>query len=84
MSNYILTPYDQALKDFTEGDKDAIIKVHSNLTENEEIAVAYLFRTEGKMPVMEQEALNLCQGKILDVGAGGGCHATVLKIRDSK
>jgi len=31
------------------------------------------------MPDIEQKALQLCRGKVLDVGAAAGCHSIVLK-----
>ncbi|MBD1397626.1 class I SAM-dependent methyltransferase [Pontibacter sp. JH31] len=74
-------PVGAAIQDYLQGDKGATIVVESNLTENDEIPVAYLFRALDEMPELEQLALEQCQGQVLDVGAGAGCHSLVLQQR---
>jgi cyclopropane fatty-acyl-phospholipid synthase-like methyltransferase len=39
----------------------------------------YFFRTYDKMPALEQQALALCHGKILDIGCGAGSHSLYLQ-----
>ena len=63
---------------FLHGDRE-LIRVDSNYTEDEEIDPAWFFRSFLDMPELEKTALDLCRGKILDVGAGAGCHALVLQ-----
>jgi SAM-dependent methyltransferase len=46
--------------------------------DDDEIPVADLFRTFRDMPRLEQIALEMAQGRILDVGAGSGCHSLEL------
>jgi cyclopropane fatty-acyl-phospholipid synthase-like methyltransferase len=41
--------------------------------------VAYLFRDFNSMPKIEQTALQLAKGKILDVGCGAGSHSLYLQ-----
>lgn len=60
------------------GEADTLI-VHSSMFEDDEIPVADLFRQIGQMSELEQMAMHLASGKILDVGAGAGCHSLVLK-----
>ena len=72
-------PFGQAIKDFFEKGKAPDIRVDTNYTEDENIPVSYFFRTKKKMPEIEQKALELCKGKILDVGAAAGCHALILQ-----
>lgn len=78
--NMVPDPMGQAIYDYHNGKKrDNIIHVDSNITEDEEIPVHYLFRSYQEMPVLEKTALSLCKGKILDVGAGSGCHSIVMQ-----
>ena len=55
------------------------IKVFSSISGEEQIKVPYLFRTEKKMPALEQLALNTCKGLVLDIGACAGSHALALQ-----
>lgn len=41
--------------------------------------LSYLFRDFPEMPVLEQEALRLCRGKVLDIGCGAGVHSLYLQ-----
>lgn len=62
---------------YSHKDKTDII-VKSSITEDDIIPTTYLFRTFDEMPFIEQEALNICVGNVLDVGAASGCHSLVL------
>lgn len=72
-------PFGEAISDFFEKGKAPAIKVNSNYTTDEKIPVSWFFRSEKEMPAMEQTALKLCRGKILDVGAAAGCHSLILQ-----
>lgn len=74
-------PIGVAMQEYMQGSTGAEIIVESNLTEDDIIPVSYLFRTWEEMPLMEQDALDACKGKILDIGAGAGSHALVLQER---
>jgi len=67
--------------DYLKGERGNIIRVDTNLTEGEELPVDYLFRSEEELPEWETLAMSLCKGKILDVGAGAGCHSLILQKR---
>ena len=68
-----------AIADYHAKGKAGKLRVFSSQFEEDEIPVAQLFRTYDEMPALEQEALQLAQGKILDCGAGSGCHALALQ-----
>ena len=51
----------------------------TSLTEKELVPLSYFFRTYDKMPLIEQKALELSYGKILDVGCGAGSHSLFLQ-----
>jgi SAM-dependent methyltransferase len=72
-------PIGAALEDYMNGNPSGKIIVKSNITEDSEIPVDYLFRDEIDMPDIETKALQLCRGSVLDVGAAAGCHSIILK-----
>ena len=72
-------PMGYAIADFYAKGKAGKLRVFSSQFEEDEIPVAQLFRTYDEMPDLEQKALELAQGKILDCGAGSGCHALALQ-----
>ncbi|WP_242927128.1 class I SAM-dependent methyltransferase [Pontibacter vulgaris] len=74
-------PIGAAVQDYLKGAKAADIIVESDLTEEDVIPVSYLFRTEEEMPELELLALEQCRGKVLDIGAGAGCHSLPLQER---
>lgn len=55
------------------------LKVISSMFEDDVMAVDTLFRTKKEMPSLEQKALSLCRGRVLDVGTGAGCHSLALQ-----
>ena len=63
------------------GSADAL-KVYSPDFDEDEIPVCDLFRNFDAMPEIEKVALENAQGRILDVGAGSGCHSLALKKMD--
>jgi len=71
-------PMGQAIADYHQTGEQEVIVVESDITDEEEIPVSYLFRSINEMPVLERLALYRCQGLILDVGAGAGAHSIYL------
>ena len=72
-------PMGAAIYDYFKNGKAGKLRVFSSQFEEDEIPVSELFRTYEHMPLLEQTALDMAQGKILDVGAGSGCHSLALK-----
>ena len=68
-----------ALIDFQNNRTLGTLLVLGEVLEAEEMDIAYYFRSFSEMPKIEQYALSLCKGKVLDVGAGAGSHALVLQ-----
>jgi len=69
----------QALKDYHYQSDFVDITVISDITDNDVIPTKYLFRSYDEMPPIEQQALELCKGKTLDIGAASGCHSLYLQ-----
>ena len=77
-------PMGAAIYDYFKNGKAGKLRVFSSQFEEDEIPVSELFRTYEHMPLLEQTALDMAQGKILDVGAGSGCHSLALKQMGKK
>lgn len=72
-------PMGNAIADYHRRGKAKRLVVSSTMFDDDEMPVEVLFRGYKDMPAIEQEALRLAEGKILDVGAGSGCHALALQ-----
>lgn len=72
-------PMGMAIYDYHNGNKVGELKVLSSQFDDDEIPVAELFRDYNDMPEIEQVALQMSEGSILDVGAGSGCHSLALQ-----
>ena len=72
-------PMGAAIAEYFRTGRAGALRVFSSQFDEDEIPVEQLFRTLGEMPPLEQQALALASGKILDVGAGSGCHALALQ-----
>ena len=79
ITNPALDPFGTAMLDYFGGNLGATIQVFSDLAENDEIPVRYLFRSYSQMPNWEQKALEACYGEVLDIGAGAGSHTLHLQ-----
>ena len=67
--------------DYLNGSYTEDIVTETNISEEDILPLPYLFRTFEEMPTIEQKALELCKGKILDVGCGAGGHSLYLQTK---
>ena len=70
-----------AILDYQTKGKAGKLSILSSMFEEDEMPVKHLFRNLEEMPMLEQKALSLAKGKVLDVGAGAGCHALALQAQ---
>ena len=71
--------FGKAILDYQTNNSPEDILTETSISEADEMNVAYLFRTYNEMPMLEQKALQLAKGKVLDVGCGAGSHALELQ-----
>ena len=71
--------FGKAILDFQTNNSPEAISTETNISEADDMDVAYLFRSYNEMPKLEQKALQLAKGKILDVGCGAGSHSLHLQ-----
>lgn len=69
----------EAMLDFFNGNYTEDILTETNISEEDTLPLPYLFRSFEEMPLMEQKALTLAKGKVLDAGCGAGSHALFLQ-----
>jgi SAM-dependent methyltransferase len=74
------TPHVAAMLAYHQGARDATIVVYDDY-ERDEVPVGYFFRRPADFPSFERRALELCRGRVLDIGAGSGCHTLALQER---
>ena len=71
--------FGNAVVEYQKGLYTEDIVTFSSLGEEDKIPLPYLFRDFDGMPPIEQKALGLCKGTILDIGCGAGSHSLYLQ-----
>lgn len=71
--------FGKAILDYQTANAPEDLITETSISEADEMNVAYLFRSFEQMPKIEQKALSLSKGKILDVGCGAGSHSLYLQ-----
>ena len=71
--------YGVALQEYYSGKGKEKLWLQTNYGELEEMPLDIFFRGQNEMPDLELYALELCYGKILDIGAGVGSHSLILQ-----
>lgn len=68
-----------ALLAYAKHADNQVLITHSSITEDDEMPVDYFFRSIANMPFLEQKALEISKGTVLDIGCGAGSHALYLQ-----
>lgn len=76
--------YGAALVEFQNNLSTEDITTYSSIAGEDSMPLSYLFRSYKEMPLLEQKALKLCKGNILDIGAGAGSHSIYLQENSKK
>ena len=71
----------RALLDFHLGNRLDPLTLHTSFDNPELVPLEIFFRDQSEFTELELLACDLCQGTILDIGAGTGCHSLVLQER---
>ena len=68
-----------ALLEFHNGRSWENIITVSSVAGEDELPIPYLFRSYAEMPLLEQKALDMARGRVLDLGCGAGSHSLHLQ-----
>ena len=71
--------YGLALQDYLNENESGEFKINTSYGDPEEMPLWYFFREFAEMPDLEKMALSVCEGRVLDIGAGTGSHAICLQ-----
>jgi SAM-dependent methyltransferase len=71
--------FGKAILDYQTNNSSEDLVTETSISEADEMPVSYLFRTYNEMPKLEQKALQLAKGSVLDVGCGAGSHTLALQ-----
>ncbi|WP_407403049.1 class I SAM-dependent methyltransferase [Chryseobacterium sp.] len=69
----------QAIWDYFKNENPEDLQTETSISELDELPVEYLFRDFSDMNEIEQKALALSFGKVLDIGAGAGSHSLYIQ-----
>jgi len=79
VENIMKDLFGKALLDYQNGHYTEDIITSTNISEEDDLPLPYLFRSFKDMPKLEQKALKLAKGSVLDVGCGAGSHSLYLQ-----
>ena len=67
--------FGSAILDYQQGNYTEDLVTSTSISEDDTLSLPYLFRAFSEMPSLEQTALKLSKGSVLDVGCGAGSHS---------
>lgn len=76
-----MTPFGEALLAYADGDKTAELIIRRDDGKEVPLPVDVFFREPAAFSLIEVDAVNLCVGRVLDIGAGRGLHSRALADR---
>ncbi len=76
--------FGKALLDYFNNNYTEDLITATNISSEDVLPLSYLFRTFPEMPILEQTALELAEGYVLDVGCGAGIHSLTLQEKGLK
>ncbi|MFX0030219.1 MAG: class I SAM-dependent methyltransferase [Candidatus Hermodarchaeota archaeon] len=76
-----MEPFGLALKEFYKGNEQAKVIFLRDDGLRDEYFVSQCFRNEQDFSTFDNKAIDLCYGKVLDIGAGVGPHSLALQNR---
>ena len=79
MHTEAMEPYGRSLLDFFHDDTPSKVAVHRDDGHADNLPAAVFFREPSGFSLLEQRAMTLCRGHVLDIGAGTGCHSLALQ-----
>ena len=71
--------FGNALRDYHNNNYTEDLITSTNISDEDVLPLPYLFRSFSEMPKLEQKALQLAEGTVLDVGCGSGSHSLYLQ-----
>lgn len=73
--------FGRALGRYFAGDRDVELRLRRDDGSQLLLPMAEYFRSEAQLSAIDRLALDLCRGRVLDVGAGTGVHSLLLSQR---
>ena len=71
--------FGKAILDYQTNSSPENMITSTSISDEDEMEVAYLFRSFDEMPTIEQKALQLAKSRTLEVGCGAGSHGLYLQ-----
>ena len=76
-----MKPFGMALRDYAQGETSAEMILERDDELRESLPASVFFRSPSEFSLLENAALDLCMGRVLDIGAGAGIHTLALQER---